>query len=58
MLVWVLRDYAGAPGFRAGTLRRALPGLRTSDALNDKGLFRRDGTPKPAVAAVRRAFGG
>jgi hypothetical protein len=56
MLVWVLRDYAVAPGFRGGTLRGKVPGLVLSRPLNEKGLFRYDGSAKPAVAAVRRAF--
>ncbi|MDX6678826.1 MAG: beta-galactosidase, partial [Solirubrobacteraceae bacterium] len=56
MLIWVLRDYAVAPGFRGGTLRAKVPGLVLSGPFNEKGLFRYDGSAKPAVAAVRRAF--
>ena len=56
MLVWVLRDYAVTPGFRGGALRTKLPGVKLSDAFNEKGLFRSDGSAKPAVAAVRKAF--
>jgi hypothetical protein len=56
MLIWVLRDYAVSPGFRGGTLRARVPGLKLSGPFNEKGLFRYDGTAKPAVAAVRRAF--
>jgi hypothetical protein len=56
MLIWVLRDYAVTPGFRGGSLRTRVPGLVLSGPLNEKGLFRYDGSAKPAVAAVRRAF--
>ncbi len=56
MLIWVLRDYAVAPDFFSGTLRGVVPGLRVGPALNEKGLFRYDGSAKPAVAAVRRAY--
>ena len=56
MLIWVLRDYAVTPGFRGGSLRGKVPGLELSGPFNEKGLFRYDGSAKPAVAAVRRAF--
>jgi hypothetical protein len=56
MLIWVLRDYAVTPGFRGGRLRGKVPGLVLSGPFNEKGLFRYDGSAKPAVAAVRRAF--
>ena len=56
MLIWVLREYAVSPGFRGGSLRTALPGVRLSEAFNEKGLFRYDGSAKPAVDAVARAF--
>jgi hypothetical protein len=58
MLIWVLREYAVSPGFRGGSLRTALPGVRLSEAFNEKGLYRFDGSAKPAVRAVRRAFAG
>jgi len=48
-LVWALRDFAVRPGWDGGNPRPHPP-------LNEKGLFRRDGSPKPAAAAVRRAF--
>lgn len=56
MLVWTLRDYAVSPGFAGGSLGRRQPQLKLSGPLSEKGLFRYDGTPKPAVAAVRQAF--
>ncbi len=56
MLVWILRDYAVSPDFGGGNLRGRIPGIRLSGPLSEKGLFRYDGTPKPAVRAVREAF--
>lgn len=56
MLVWTLRDYAVSPGFAGGSLGRRQPQLRLSGPLSEKGLFRYDGTPKQAAAAVRQAF--
>ena len=54
-LIWVLREYAVTPNFRGGTLRAQVPGLKLSGPFNEKGLFRYDGSPKPAVAAVAAA---
>jgi beta-glucuronidase len=48
-LVWVLRDFAARPGWTGGNPRPRPPFLF-------KGLFRRDGSPKPAAAIVRRSF--
>jgi beta-glucuronidase len=48
-LVWVLRDFAVRPGWKGGNPRPQPP-------LLFKGLFRRDGSPKPAVATVRQSF--
>lgn len=56
MLVWTLRDYAVSPGFSGGSLGRRQPQLKLSGPLSEKGLFRYDGSPKPAVRAVRQAF--
>jgi beta-glucuronidase len=50
VLVWALRDFAVRPGWDGGNPRPHPP-------LNEKGLFRLDGSPKPAVSFVRRAFG-
>jgi beta-glucuronidase len=46
-LVWVLRDFAARPGWTGGNPRPRPPILF-------KGLFRQNGSPKPAVATVRR----
>jgi len=56
MLVWTLRDYAVAAGFSGGSLSGRVAGLRLSGPLSEKGLFRYDGSAKPAVRAVREAF--
>jgi hypothetical protein len=50
-LVWVLRDFAVRPGWTGGN-----PHPRPPYAY--KGLLRADGTPKPAWAAVKKAFAG
>ena len=48
-LVWALRDFACRPGLDGGNPRPRPP-------YNEKGLFRRDGSAKPAVAVVRARF--
>jgi beta-glucuronidase len=55
-LVWNLQDFALAPSFAGGSIRSQVPGIRLVRGINQKGLFTYDGSPKPAVAAVRRAF--
>jgi beta-glucuronidase len=57
-LVWNLQDFALAPSFAGGSIRRQVPSIRLVRGINQKGLFTYDGQPKPAVAAVRKAFGG
>jgi hypothetical protein len=57
-LVWNLQDFALAPSFAGGSIRHQAPGIRLVRGINQKGLFTYDGSPKPSVAAVRRAFGG
>ena len=56
-LVWNLQDFALAPSFAGGSIRRQVPSIRLVRGINQKGLFTYDGRPKPAVAAVRKAFG-
>jgi len=56
MLVWNLRDFAVAPSFAGGSISRVVPGIHVERGLNTKGLFDYAGRPKPAAAAVRRAF--
>ncbi len=55
-LIWNLRDYALRPDFRGGSVLSARPGLTLTPGLNEKGLYDFAGRPKPALAAVRRAF--
>jgi beta-galactosidase/beta-glucuronidase len=57
-LVWNLQDFALAPSFAGGSIRHEVPGIRLVRGINQKGLFTYGGRAKPAVAAVRRAFGG
>jgi beta-galactosidase/beta-glucuronidase len=57
-LVWNLQDFALAPSFAGGSIRNQVPAIRLVRGINQKGLFTYDGRPKPAVAAVRRAFAG
>jgi beta-galactosidase/beta-glucuronidase len=56
-LVWNLQDFALAPSFAGGSIRRQVPDIELVRGINQKGLFTYGGHPKPAVAAVRRAFG-
>lgn len=58
IIVWNLRDYALRPDFRGGSVLDLRPGLTLTPGLNEKGLFDFAGKPKPALAAVRDAFGG
>jgi Glycosyl hydrolases family 2, TIM barrel domain/Glycosyl hydrolases family 2 len=55
-IVWALRDYALRPDFRGGSVLLRRPGLKLRPGLNEKGLYDYAGRPKPALAAVRRAF--
>ena len=55
-LVWNLQDFALTPSFAGGSIRREVPDIKLEGGINQKGLFTYDGRPKPAVAAVRRAF--
>jgi beta-glucuronidase len=57
-LVWNLQDFALAPSFAGGSIRRQVPNIRLVRGINQKGLFTYAGKAKPAVAAVRRAFDG
>ena len=57
-LVWSLRDYALRPDFAGGSIARRMPALMLAPGLNEKGLYDFAGRPKPALAAVRRAYEG
>lgn len=54
--VWSLQDFAINPAFRGGTIVRRVPGIGLTPGLNQKGLFDRDGRPKPALRAARDGF--
>jgi hypothetical protein len=56
MLVWSLQDFALRPNFLGGSVRSQAPGIVLQRGINAKGLFTYGGRPKPAVAAVARAF--
>jgi hypothetical protein len=56
IIVWALRDYALRPDFSGGSIAERRPNLRLAPGLNEKGLYDFAGRPKPALAAVRRAF--
>ena len=56
-IVWNLRDYALRPDFRGGSVLEQRPGLMLAPGLNEKGLYDFAGRAKPALAAVRRAYG-
>ena len=55
-LIWVLREYAVTPNFFGGTLRAQVPHIKLAGPFNEKGLFRYDGSAKPAVDAVADAY--
>jgi beta-glucuronidase len=48
-LVWALRDFPVRPGWSGGNPRPSPP-------MNAKGLYRRDGSAKPAARAIARRF--
>lgn len=56
ILVWSLRDYALRPDFLGGSIAARIPGLTLNPGLNEKGLYDYANRPKPALAAVRRAW--
>jgi hypothetical protein len=56
MLVWNLRDFAVAPSFGGGSITEVVDDISILRGLNEKGLHRYDGRPKPAARAVREEF--
>jgi len=58
MLVWNLRDFAVAPSFAGGSIKRSVPAIKLVKGVNQKGLLEYDGRPKPSLRGVRRSFAG
>jgi hypothetical protein len=56
MLVWDLRDFAVAPTFDGGSIRRLVPNINLVKGLNQKGLINYEGAPKPAFDVVKNQF--
>ena len=56
MLVWNLRDFAVAPSFAGGSIRRVVQRISLLRGLNEKGLLTYTGKPKPAARAVASEF--
>ena len=56
MLVWNLRDFAVAPSFAGGSIRRVVEEISLLRGLNEKGLLSYTGRPKPAARAVSEEF--
>jgi len=56
MLVWNLRDFAVAPSFGGGSIVEVVPDIDLLRGLNEKGLHRYDGRPKPSARVVREEF--
>ena len=55
-LIWNLRDFAVAPSFAGGSIVESVPDIKLIPGLNEKGLHRYDGTPKPAARVVRDEY--
>ena len=56
-LVWTLSDFAVSPLFLGGSINGIVPDIHLLRGLNQKGLFKYGGRPKPAAALVARAYG-
>jgi hypothetical protein len=57
MLVWDLRDFAVAPTFAGGSIKREVPGIRLVKGINQKGLFDYEQRPKAAVGTLAGLYG-
>lgn len=57
-LVWNLRDFAVAPSFAGGSIRKQVPDIKIVKGINQKGLFTYKGTRKRSADVVKRALSG
>ena len=55
-LIWNLRDFAVAPSFFGGSIKRIVPNIKLVRGLNQKGLFDVRYKAKPAVSVVNGRF--
>ncbi len=55
-LVWNLRDFAVAPSFAGGSIRKQVPEIKIVKGINQKGLFEYAGRRKPSADVVKSAF--
>ncbi|MEA2219190.1 MAG: beta-galactosidase, partial [Solirubrobacteraceae bacterium] len=55
-LIWNLRDFAVAPSFYGGSIKREVPNIKLVRGLNQKGLFDVRYKAKPAVSVVNGRF--
>ncbi len=55
-LVWNLRDFAVAPSFAGGSIRKQVPEIKIVKGINQKGLFTYKGTRKRSADVVRDAL--
>jgi beta-galactosidase/beta-glucuronidase len=56
MLVWNLRDFGVAPSFGGGSIVEVVDDITLTPGLNEKGLRRWGGEPKPAAEAVKQEY--
>ncbi|HEV7805039.1 MAG TPA: glycoside hydrolase family 2 TIM barrel-domain containing protein [Solirubrobacteraceae bacterium] len=55
-LIWNLRDFAVAPSFYGGSIKKLVPKIRLVRGLNQKGLFDVRYKAKPSVSVVNGRF--
>lgn len=55
-LIWNLRDFAVAPTFVGGSIKRLVPGIYIVQGVVQKGLFDLRSRPKPSVKVVANRF--
>ena len=55
-LIWNLRDFAVAPSFFGGSIKRIVPNIKLVRGLNQKGLFDVRYKAKPSVSVVNGRF--